>query len=601
MKHCILTILLILFGTLLTAQTAVMPASGNGTPEDPYRISSLENLYWIASDTAHWSANYIQTSNIDASETASWFPDGSGRNYGWLPIGFHQYYFVYNSAFDVWEIAGEDYRPFSGSYDGNGFMISGLYINRDSIITESSDPSPNPYPIGRDSSQYIGMFAILDGAVVNDLVCNDFNITGNEEVGGLAGNAVNSQITRCRISGTVSGSSGVGGLVGYCRGSEIKKCSADIVVNGSLAGGLIGTLVGNDALASFCFSYGSVTGISMIGGLTGRNNHGGILNCYSFCSVNGEAYTGGLAGFDDYNSPIICSYSAGPVSGTEYAGGLVGFEVETGAYTNVYLCFWDTQRSGFLSSAGGIGKSTSEMQDPSTFINAGWDLDTVWTMYPSVNRGYPFLQKTDIPTVHTVRFEVDMSAASADFDPLADTVRITGSFFDWAVPGTIAEQEMSRVDNSNIWGCDLLLEEGTHQYKYFYNSGWGGNEWEGDPNRIVSVSCDTLFQNIWSSPNDEVAVQNHRTEVPQTFTMYPAYPNPFNPRVALSMEFGARSKTEITIYNMQGIPVEKLFDGYMDAGYHELVWNASTLSSGIYVILARVENMTQTQKIAFVK
>ena len=600
MKYRLLTSILLLSVTFLFAQTAVMPASGNGTPEDPYRISSLENLYWIASDTAHWSANYIQTLNIDASETASWFPDGSGRNYGWPPIGFHQYYFVYNSVSDVWEIAGGDYRPFSGSYDGNGFMISGLYINRDSIITESPDPSPNPQPIGRDSSQYVGMFGILDGAVISNLVCSDFNVTGTEEVGGLAGNAVNSQITHCRIDGTVSASSGVGGLVAYSRGSAIKRCSADVNVNGNLAGGLVGTLVGNDAAASFCCSYGSVSGESMIGGLTGRNDHGSIQNCYSFCSVNGEMYTGGLAGFDDYDSPIVCSYSAGPVSGTDHTGGLVGFEVETGTNTNVYLCLWDTQSSGLLTSAGGSGKTTSEMQDPSTFINAGWDLDTVWTMHPAVNGAYPYLRSTGFPTVYTVRFEVNMSGSNS-FDPLADTVRITGSFFDWAVPGTIAEQDMSRIGDSDIWACDLLLEEGTHQYKYFYNSGWGGNEWEGEPNRIVSITCDTLFQNIWGSPTDEAPVHILRTEVPKSFTVYPAYPNPFNPRTVISIHYAVGSHTTVNIYNTQGVLVDRLVNGFVEAGRYELIWDASDMPSGIYLVRVVVDHVVEVQKIALMK
>lgn len=591
MKKFLLLVLLMLIYTL-RAQTPVTPASGNGTPENPYRISCLDHLYWMASDTARWSAHYIQTEDIDASETQSWFPDGSDRNYGWQPVGYHEYYYSYNTEDDTWNIAGQNYRPFSGSYNGNGFAISNLHIDRDSIFYE--------VPAARDSSIYIGLFGLLDGATVRDLTCRNFNVSGREEVGGLAGNAVNSQITHCRISGTVSGSSGIGGLVGYSRGSAIKRCSANVTVNGSLAGGLAGTLVGSDAVASYSCSYGSVSGLSMNGGLTGRNDHGSIQNCYSFCTVNGGAYAGGLVGFDDFDSNIMTSYSAGVVSGSEYVGGLVGFRLVSGTPTNVYDSFWNINLSGQNSSAGGSGKTASEMQDSSTYINAGWDLDTVWAMHPAVNGAYPYLQATGVPTVYMVRFEVDMSPSDS-FDPLADTVRITGSFFDWAVPGTIAEQNMSRVGESDIWICDMLLEEGTHQYKYFYNSGWSGNEWEGEPNRIIDLTCDTMFQNIWGSPTDEAPVQIAKTGLPELFTLNAPYPNPFNPRTAISYRLSALSFVELNIYNTQGALVDRLINGFVQAGNHDIVWNASDMPSGVYVLAMRVGDIVLSQKIALMK
>src|SRR3989339_262366 len=110
MKTLILLIVLFLTQTL-RAQTATAPTAGDGTSGSPYQIASLENLYWIASDVTRWDKYYIQTANIDASSTSTWFTNGSGGYYGWIPIG--------NTA-----------TKFTGTYNGNGKTISGIYINR---------------------------------------------------------------------------------------------------------------------------------------------------------------------------------------------------------------------------------------------------------------------------------------------------------------------------------------------------------------------------------------------------------------------------------------------------------------------------------------
>ena len=56
------------------------------------------------------------------------------------------------------------------------------------------------------------------------------------------------------------------------------------------------------------------------------------------------------------------------VSGNEHVGGLVG-----GFGGPVYNSFWDVETSGQSFSAGGTGKTTADMQNTSTFLEAGWD------------------------------------------------------------------------------------------------------------------------------------------------------------------------------------------------------------------------------------
>ena len=195
MKKLLFSILvIILSASYLQAQTEVHPI-GAGTFESPYRISSLENLYWIAASSARWNFCYKQVSDIDASPTASWF-----NGQGWLPIG--------NIA-----------TPFTSSYYGNGFTINNLFISR---------------------GGYTGLFAIVEnGSIANLNISNSVNLSSDQSAL-LVGHCINTVIENCQVNGTVTGGSSL--LVGWARLSVISYCSAtgSISRNYGSMGGLIG-------------------------------------------------------------------------------------------------------------------------------------------------------------------------------------------------------------------------------------------------------------------------------------------------------------------------------------------------------------------------
>jgi hypothetical protein len=112
-----------------------------------------------------------------------------------------------------------------------------------------------------------------------------------------------------------------------------------------------------------------------------RDDSSTITNCYSTGSVSGSSDVGGLVGINAcfYIScgSISNCYSTGSVSGSSDVGGLVG-----GGYgnTTVSSSFWDTQTSGQTTSAGGTGETTAEMKTLSTFTSAEWDFTSVWVL-----------------------------------------------------------------------------------------------------------------------------------------------------------------------------------------------------------------------------
>jgi len=159
------------------------------------------------------------------------------------------------------------------------------------------------------------------------------------------------------------GFSSVGGLVGSNQSGLVTQCSSMGIVNGSTrVGGLVGTN-GSDT---------SATGPLV-------NTH--LKNCYSTSTVSGVQYVGGLVGFN--GGQIHESYSTGPVYDTGPTGGLATFGIgglvgRNGGWSGwVGQSFWDTQTSTQATCNGWnvdcVGKTTTEMQTASTFLEAGWD------------------------------------------------------------------------------------------------------------------------------------------------------------------------------------------------------------------------------------
>lgn len=115
----------------------------------------------------------------------------------------------------------------------------------------------------------------------------------------------------------------------------------------------------------------AVTGLWCVGGLIGHN-WGHVTSSYSSGSVSGYNYVGGLVGW--YLKGTVSNfYSTGSVTGDLGIGGLMGNNHQ-GYVSN---SFWDSETSGQATSAGGTGKTTTEMKNINTFSEAGWSIVAV--------------------------------------------------------------------------------------------------------------------------------------------------------------------------------------------------------------------------------
>lgn len=277
---------LVLFLTLLptaafaageTPYTAGAPAGGT------YTISTAEQLKALAdavnSGEPYKNTTFTLTQDIDLSSVCS-----KASGISWLPIG----------TYNAWSIPG--IKPFSGSFDGGGHTISGLYIDR------------------KDYDQ--ALFGLLKGGAIKNL-CVDGEVTGEGNVSGIAGRSFGT-VENCVSTCELNGYEHVGGLVGINDGT-LRNCTNRGPVNGSvISGGLVGM---NYGTMTDCQNTGDVIGKGDLGGIVG-GNPGTVTNSSNMGKVSGEEYIGGVVG-NNAGTMKNCR-NVGTVSGTLYVGGFAG-------------------------------------------------------------------------------------------------------------------------------------------------------------------------------------------------------------------------------------------------------------------------------------
>ena len=279
---------------------------GTGTVNDPYEISSAENLYWFAGlvngtltdGTAQNTAAHAKLTNnitINTGVLAA-IASGSTPTYTWTPIGTD-----YNKAY-------------TGTFDGNDKTISGLYYS--------------------GSGNHVGLFGYVgSGGRVQNVNVADSYIGNNYRygcTGGVCGQNYSGTITNCSFAGSVTSSGNgtyVGGVCGNNYSGTITNCNFAGSVTGTGTVNYVGGVCGQNDSGTItnCYNTGTVKGSYYTGGVCAANS-GMIMNCYNTGSVTGsgtDAYVGGVCGW--IRGTITNCYNTGTVTGTGNVGGVCGY------------------------------------------------------------------------------------------------------------------------------------------------------------------------------------------------------------------------------------------------------------------------------------
>lgn len=340
------------------------------------------------------NSNFKLVGNIDMSAYSA--------NAGWKPV-----------------------KDFNGNFDGRGYTISNLTINR-------------------STERYVGLFSNFTGSIKNlqlkdvDIVGETYtgalagtmlgnvtnviveggSVVGSNQVGGLAG-ACQGEIENCKVDiDLVAGETQVGGIVGLFNSGRIQKTKANIVaINASSdVGGFVGCITAKlDTTMQECVAtiqtrkdnpdaISSIMASSNIGGLIGKvdvlaQSMLVIKDCYSVGNIQeGTVNQGGIIGLLNIGSQGAISlnsiYTAFTIAKkTESSGGCIGSLKASDRVSSKYV-FWekDLLPGEVLEDIGGQGDSNKieftskrpdEMRTRSTYTD--WDFD-IWEIEQKKSR-----------------------------------------------------------------------------------------------------------------------------------------------------------------------------------------------------------------------
>ena len=245
--------------------------------------------------------------------------------------------------FTSWTPIGTSSQPFTGTFDGKGHTISGLYID--------------------GNTNYVGLFGHVgkDGTVkgtVKNVNITDSYMSGSSYVGGICGNNIGGTLEDCTSDCTVKGTdNAAGGICGLNENyGSVLNCHNTGKVTGSFnVGGVCGRNYSSGTVNG-CYNTGEVSGTRWVGGVCGNNYGGTVKGCYNIGNVSGNSEVGGVCGWN-YIKTLENSYNIGNVSGNSEVGGVCG---KNDSGSTVKGCYYlDTSAE---TSDGGTPKTAVEFR-----------------------------------------------------------------------------------------------------------------------------------------------------------------------------------------------------------------------------------------------
>ena len=584
---------------------AIMP-NGSGTSSDPYQIATLDNLYWMSQDSASLSKYFKQTADIDASSSSGW----SGR-------GFPKFVFL-----------------FSGTYDGAGHTISGIYINDTTdkyggdglfmYIWAGTVKNLGLINVNMYAHNGSGAFAgLLEGGTIENCYSTGI-VKGDSAVGGIVGfSAANNdstppslpplipvKITGCYSTATVEATEyGAGGIVGQTyNGSgdstwiEITNCysTSGIVSSPIGAGGIVGYL--DRAILNTSYSTGDVYCPFDAGGIAGiSTTHSTISNCFfkGYFNFGAGLDDGGIVGANAgeiKNCYAVFSYylTPGVDEATNHIGGLVGLN-DNGTSNN---SFWDTTYWGLTYSALGTGLTTTQMKTSSTFLNAGWD-SSIWYRDNSYNSGYPYLAWQN-PGGAPLPVELTSFTAAINENKVELNWKTATEVNNYGfeiqrrnTPIQFPSREGKEQSDRGVWKkVGFVKGSGTSTSPITY-SFVDNNPLHGKTEyRLKQENYDGTFK--YSSI---ISVN----VLPVKFVLYQNYPNPFNPTTTIKYSLAKAEHVTLKVYDELGREVKTLVDGNKEAGRYSVDFNGLGLASGVYYYRIKAGNFNEVKKLILLK
>ena len=268
-----------------------------------------------------------------------------------------------------WEPIGSN-NAFKGTFDGNNYTISNIYI--------------------KSNEYYQGLFAIINGAIIKNIIIDNSIITGSHYIG-VIGYSENKCILEnihttknVIIEATTPDQYAcyVGGIIGCAKETTIQKvsnCATVIGNNGGHVGGIAGvsySSISESYNLGNIKAYGNNSNVACIGGIIGLNSGSiKLSDCYNIGSVEGYNGIGGIVGFaNGLNSMVTITncYNIGTIKGTQNVGEIVGGN-NSNSYRKINNSYTKTQ-SITATVLGNAYTSDIKKEDDTWKYNNGYPI-----------------------------------------------------------------------------------------------------------------------------------------------------------------------------------------------------------------------------------
>lgn len=450
---------------------------GTGTESDPYKIENGKDLACFAKSVNEgntYENEYVALTNDIILNENVIVNDELNEDI---------------SNFNIWTPAGNEYtKYFSGEFNGNNHLISGIYIN--------------------DTGTYRGLFGNVKNATIKNLGINNFYVKGSSYVGGLAGYSMdNLTIDNIKSNGQVESQFAAGGMIGYANSSAdntIVKMensqNRSSVKSSSSVGGLIGFINQKNTEIKKSSNYGKITSSSSYGGgIIGQNVSGNlnIKDVYNTGTVEGTAYNmGGIIGYNSAFLDIENTYNLGNVSSTNSTvGGIIGSN--TSSSTNIKDTYNEGNITGNYGVVGGIVGQANNTLYITNAYNKG-EIIGSYRVAGVVGYSGGQLEIKDSYNIGNIKGNIESShqmagivgyTANAIIENCYNKVPITGA---WEIAGIAGDIESGIIKDSYNMGDITAI-------RYF--GGIAGQSWYADTTIEKSYNTGNIIS-IEESGND---------------------------------------------------------------------------------------------------
>ena len=344
---------------------------------------------------------------------------------------------VSKSDLTEWKPIGARWSSYTGTFDGQGYTISGLYFN-------------NP------TSSYVGLFGSIgaNGKISNVGVLDSY-FQFSELGGGVCG--VNHGTVRdCKNTGSVRGLAAIGGVCGLNEeGGIIENSFNEGTVSGTgdnvqQVGGVCGY---NNGTIKSCYNTASVSGQNSVGGVCGFNSRGIITNCFNEGTVSGQTFVGGVCGNGCGVTTTNC-FNGGIVSGQSHVSGVCGCDNNyDGTLTNCYYLS-DTAKGGINGkdvSGKAEGKSIEQFKSGEVaYLLNGSTSEGELAWYQKLGTdAYPVLTATKGNTVYNGSFRYCDNTAASYSNSTSEDVLVHQMSATLASPEHDADKHIYHMDCRN--------------------------------------------------------------------------------------------------------------------------------------------------------